>query len=101
VAETRIGPGPIGTEKIVASKTEAEIYSKLGLAFIEPELREGLGRLVLLDQRFLRSPCGRLLGSRPQHHSHVNDRVAKQRKFARTTMLVPLRRLMTRLSLAC
>jgi DNA polymerase (family X) len=30
--------------KVVAAKSEAAIYSSLGLAFIEPELREGRGR---------------------------------------------------------
>jgi DNA polymerase (family 10) len=35
--------------KIVASKTEAEIYSKLGLAFIEPELRERRGEIRMAE----------------------------------------------------
>jgi DNA polymerase (family 10) len=39
--------------KIVASKTEAEIYSKLALAFIEPELREGRGEIRMAEKRAL------------------------------------------------
>jgi DNA polymerase (family 10) len=35
----------IADEKVVARKTEAEIYAKLGLDFIPPELRENLGEI--------------------------------------------------------
>ena len=35
----------IEDEKVVARKTEKEIYSKLGLEFIPPELRENLGEI--------------------------------------------------------
>jgi DNA polymerase (family 10) len=38
------GPKPNGGQ-IVASKTEEEIYKKLGLAFIPPELREDCGEI--------------------------------------------------------
>ena len=38
------GPKPNGGQ-IVASKTEEEIYNKLGLAFIPPELREDCGEI--------------------------------------------------------
>jgi hypothetical protein len=44
--------GPEGLRKgrkIVAAKTEAEIYSALGLQFIEPELREGLDEIALAE----------------------------------------------------
>jgi len=34
-------------KKIVASKSESEIYAALGLQFIEPELREGRGEIAL------------------------------------------------------
>src|SRR6185295_7090839 len=34
-------------EKLVAARTEAEIYDALGLPFIEPELREGRGEIAL------------------------------------------------------
>jgi len=36
-----------GIEKMVAGKTEEEIYKKLGLDYIEPELRENLGEIEL------------------------------------------------------
>jgi DNA polymerase (family 10) len=39
--------------KPVASKTEEEIYSKLGLAFIEPELRENRGEVELAAEKNL------------------------------------------------
>lgn len=42
--------GPDGVrrgKKLVASKTEADVYSALGLSFIPPELREGRGEIVL------------------------------------------------------
>lgn len=37
--------GLFSGKKLVASKTEAEIYSKLGLPYIEPELREDAGEI--------------------------------------------------------
>jgi DNA polymerase (family 10) len=33
--------------KVVAAKTEADIYRALGLQYIEPELREGIGEIAL------------------------------------------------------
>jgi len=33
--------------KVIASKTEAQIYDSLGLSYIEPELREGTGEIAL------------------------------------------------------
>ena len=38
-------PGEIPPVKSVAGKTEAEVYKKLGLEFIEPELREDRGEV--------------------------------------------------------
>ncbi len=35
------------TEKIVAGRTEAEIYKKLGMDYIPPEIRENLGEIEL------------------------------------------------------
>ena len=35
--------------KLVAAKSEAAIYSELGLAFVEPELREGHGEIQLAE----------------------------------------------------
>jgi DNA polymerase (family 10) len=40
--------------KVVASRTEKEIYAALGLPYIEPELREGRGEIELARQRKLR-----------------------------------------------
>jgi DNA polymerase (family X) len=34
-------------DKLVAGKTEADIYRALGLQYIEPELREGIGEIAL------------------------------------------------------
>lgn len=45
-------PGP-GAGKIVAGKTEEEIYNKLGLAFIPPELREDCGEIDAAAERRL------------------------------------------------
>jgi DNA polymerase (family X) len=39
--------------KLVAAKTEEDIYTALGLPFIEPELREGRGEIALAE-------CGKL-----------------------------------------
>src|SRR4029079_1401904 len=40
-------------EKLVAARTEAEIYAALGLSFIEPEIREGRGDLALARKKQL------------------------------------------------
>jgi DNA polymerase (family X) len=40
-------------DKLVAARTEMEIYDALGLAFIEPELREGRGEVALAQKRQL------------------------------------------------
>jgi cell division inhibitor SulA len=34
--------------KVIAAKTEADIYRALGLQYIEPELREGIGEIALM-----------------------------------------------------
>jgi DNA polymerase (family 10) len=39
--------------KLVAAKSEAAIYSKLGLQFIEPELREGRGEIQMAERNRL------------------------------------------------
>jgi DNA polymerase (family X) len=39
--------GVLRGKKIIAAKSEAEIYKALGLQFIEPELREGRGEVAL------------------------------------------------------
>ena len=40
--------------KIVARKTEAEIYAKLKLAYVEPELRENTGEIEAAEAGTLR-----------------------------------------------
>ncbi|MBI2640217.1 MAG: DNA polymerase/3'-5' exonuclease PolX [Candidatus Sungbacteria bacterium] len=37
--------GPARKEKIIAGRTEEEIYKKLGLRYVEPELRENTGEI--------------------------------------------------------
>ncbi len=39
--------------KVIAARTEQEIYGALGLEFIEPELREGRGEIALAQKRRL------------------------------------------------
>lgn len=39
-----------GSEKAVACKEEADIYKKLGLAYIEPELREDMGEIEAAEE---------------------------------------------------
>jgi len=39
--------GVLRGKKMIAAESEAEIYKALGLQFIEPELREGLGEVAL------------------------------------------------------
>src|SRR5690606_18470204 len=39
------GESPLSSGKRLASKTEEEIYEKLGLPYIEPEMREGRGEI--------------------------------------------------------
>jgi DNA polymerase (family 10) len=36
--------------KLVAAKTEEDIYKALGLPFIEPEVREGRGEIALAER---------------------------------------------------
>lgn len=38
-------------KKVVASRTEEDIYKKLGMAFIPPEMREGLGEIALAQKK--------------------------------------------------
>src|SRR5690606_15463890 len=41
------GASPKSSGKLVASRTEEEIYEKLGLQYVEPEMREDRGELAL------------------------------------------------------
>jgi DNA polymerase (family 10) len=52
-AEKKTGEAP--KLKPLASKTEADIYHKLGMAYVEPELREDRGEVELALQRKLPS----------------------------------------------
>ena len=45
--------GIVRGKKVIAAESEAEIYKALGLAFIEPELREGRGEVALAAARKL------------------------------------------------
>lgn len=40
-------------DKLLASKTEREVYAKLGMAYVEPEMRENRGEVELAQQRKL------------------------------------------------
>ncbi len=42
-----------GKGKVIASKTEEEIYGKLGLQYIEPEMREARGEVMLAEEHKL------------------------------------------------
>jgi len=42
-----------GNERMVAGKTEEEIYEKLGMDYVEPELRENRGEIELAQKRQL------------------------------------------------
>lgn len=48
--------GLFSGSKLVASETESEIYKLLGLQYIEPELREGLGEIELASKKKLPKP---------------------------------------------
>ncbi len=41
------GASPLSSGKVLASRTEEEIYEKLGLQYVEPEMREDRGELDL------------------------------------------------------
>jgi DNA polymerase (family 10) len=72
--------------KLVAARTEPEIYDALGLPFIEPELREGRGEIALARKKQLPNLV------RPQDirgilHAHTNasDGVHNLRQMAEAT----------------
>jgi DNA polymerase (family 10) len=45
-----VGKGKGGTDKNIPCKDEAEIFKKLGLAYIEPELRENMGEIEAAEK---------------------------------------------------
>lgn len=55
--------------KVVASKTEEEIYKALGLPWIPPVLREGAGEIDAAEKGELPQPLGDLYGD---FHLHTN-----------------------------
>jgi len=58
-------------EKLLASKTEEEIYKKLGLAFIPPELREGRDEISLAEKNAL-PKLVELKDVKGDFHNHTN-----------------------------
>jgi len=73
-------------EKLVAARTEAEIYAALGLPFIEPELREGRGEIALARKKQLPNLV-RLEDIRGILHAHTtaSDGVNTLRQMAEAT----------------
>jgi DNA polymerase (family 10) len=73
-------------EKLVAARTEAEIYAALGLSFIEPELREGRGEIALARKEQLPNLV-RLEDIRGILHAHTtaSDGVNTLRQMAKAT----------------
>ncbi len=75
------------TGKVVASKTEEEVYSKLGLEFIPPELREARGEVEAAKEGKLPNlvEVGDLRGDL-QMHSTWSDGSAELERMARVAM---------------
>jgi len=67
-AAKKTGEAP--SVKPVASKSEADVYSKLGLAYIEPELREARGELEAAGEKKLPKLISRA-DIRGDLHSHT------------------------------
>jgi len=72
--------------KLVAARTEAEIYAALGLSFVEPELREGRGEIDLARKEQLPNLV-RLEDIRGILHAHTtaSDGVNTLRQMAEAT----------------
>jgi len=73
-------------EKLIAARTEEDIYQALGLGFIEPELREGRGEIALARKRRL-PKLVRAQDIRGILHAHTNasDGVNTLRQMAKAT----------------
>jgi DNA polymerase (family 10) len=73
-------------EKLIAARTEEDIYQALGLAFIEPELREGRGEIALARKRRL-TKLVRAQDIRGILHAHTDasDGVNTLRQMAEAT----------------
>jgi DNA polymerase (family X) len=75
------------TGKVVASKTEKEVYAKLGLGFIPPELREARGEIeAARDGKLPRLVAVGDLKGDLQMHSTWSDGSAEMEKMARVAM---------------
>jgi DNA polymerase (family 10) len=59
--------------KVIASKTEEEIYAALGLPFIPPVLREDFGEIEAAEKGTLPRPLGAVLGDFHVHTSVSGD----------------------------
>lgn len=65
----------VKTGEVVASKTEREIYEALGLDFVVPEMREGLGEVMAASSGGLIAPVTRadIVGDLHVHSSWSGD----------------------------
>ena len=65
----------VKTGEVVASKTEREIYEALGLDFVVPEMREGLGEVAAASSGGLIAPVTRadMVGDLHMHSSWAGD----------------------------
>ncbi|MFO0727605.1 MAG: DNA polymerase/3'-5' exonuclease PolX [Myxococcota bacterium] len=61
------------TGRVIASRTEEEIYAALGLPFIPPALREDWGEIELAERGQLPAPLGPLIGDFHVHTSLSGD----------------------------
>ena len=77
--------------KSIAGKTEEEVYKALGLAYIEPEMREDVGEIELAHQNKLPRLIGYddLLGNM-QTHSNWSDGETTIEEMAKAAMEVGL-----------
>ena len=66
--------------KVIASKSEEDIYQALGLPFIEPELREGRSEIALAQKGKLPRARHR---RRPSRHPACAYRPLRRRRHAR------------------
>lgn len=63
----------IDSGKVIASRTEEEIYDALGLAFIPPELREDQGEIEAAEKRTLPRAIGTIRGDFHVHTTVSGD----------------------------
>ncbi|NUQ53450.1 MAG: DNA polymerase/3'-5' exonuclease PolX [Phycisphaerales bacterium] len=63
----------IATGKVVAARTEEDVYAALGLPWIPPHLREDTGEIELAEQNALPAPVPRILGDFHVHTTVSGD----------------------------